>query len=53
MGHGPQRLLNILHQESKGIDGPLDDPGGIQGCWRMEEPQVLQRRYLLNHHTLK
>ena len=43
--HGLKIILKRLYQEDKGINIPLDDPGGTQRGQRIEETQVLQGAY--------
>ena len=40
--HGQQRLLQRLHQGSKGINGPPNDHRGTQRVQITEDPQVFQ-----------
>ena len=45
--HEPQILLQCLHQVTKIIDGPPDDPGRTQGGQGKEKPQVFKGEYHL------
>ena len=47
--HGTQKLLQILHQGTKGIDGPPDDISGTQEGQGKEKLQVLKGEDHLPH----
>ena len=47
--HGPQRLIQRLHQRTTSTYRPPYDPSVSHGVWKSEEPQIPLREILLSH----